>query len=135
MSEINSAERSYGVQTNVNLDKVLPQEAGVKVPMFFSFSESFKSPQFNPLDPDIEFKSALANVSNQQERDSIRFAGQEYNMRKSLNFTNVRKEKGTGGPALRLAREVQVHRSMGGPKGMEPGREEGPAKGGKRRRS
>ena len=59
-------ERSYGVQTNVNLDKVLPQEAGVKVPMFFSFSESFKSPQFNPLDPDIEFKSALANVSSQE---------------------------------------------------------------------
>jgi cell surface protein SprA len=98
-----------GVQTNVNLDKVLPQEAGVKVPMFFSFSESFKSPQFNPLDPDIEFKSALANVSDQEERDSIRFAGQEYNMQKSLNFTNVRKEKGSGGWRRTWAREVLVH--------------------------
>ena len=121
------SERSYGVQTNVNLDKVLPQEAGVKVPMFFSFSESFKSPQFNPLDPDIEFKSALANVSSQEDRDSIRFAGQEYNMRKSLNFTNVRKEKGSGGGAAPGPRGPgpQV---MGGPKGLG-GKEEGPAGG------
>ena len=37
------AERSYGVQTNVNLDKFLPQEAGIKFPMFFSFNESFKT--------------------------------------------------------------------------------------------
>ena len=36
------AERSYGVQTNVNLDKFLPQEAGIKFPMFFSFNESQK---------------------------------------------------------------------------------------------
>ena len=92
------AERSYGVQTNVNLDKFLPQEAGIKFPMFFSFNESFKNPQFNPLDPDINFKESLAAVDTQEERDSLRFAGQEYQMRKSINFTNVRKEKSAGGP-------------------------------------
>jgi len=91
------AERNYGIQTNVNLDKMLPEESGIKFPMFFSFSESFKTPQFNPLDPDIEFKEALANVSTPEARDSLRYAGQEYQMRKSLNFTNVRKEKSTGG--------------------------------------
>ena len=93
MSGINFAERSYGVQTNVNLDKLLPQEARVKFPMFFSFNESFKNPQFNPLDPDINFKESLAAVDTKEERDSLRFAGQEYQMRKSINFTNVRKEK------------------------------------------
>ena len=92
------AERSYGVQTNVNLDKFLPQEAGIKFPMFFSFNESFKNPQFNPLDPDIDFKESLAAVNTKEERDSIRFGGQEYQMRKSINFTNVRKEKNAGGP-------------------------------------
>jgi len=94
------AERNYGIQTNVNLDKMLPKESGVKFPMFFSFSESFKTPQFNPLDPDIEFKDALANVDSKDERDSLRYAGQEYQMRKSLNFTNVRKEKSGGGKKL-----------------------------------
>jgi hypothetical protein len=69
----------------------------VKFPMFFSFNESFKNPQFNPLDPDIDFKESLAAVDTREERDSLRFAGQEYQMRKSINFTNVRKEKGSGG--------------------------------------
>jgi hypothetical protein len=90
------AESAYGIQSNINLDKVLPSELGVKIPMFISFNENFKSPQFNPLDPDIEFKTALAQADSQEERDSLRFAGQEYEMRKSINFTNVRKEKGTG---------------------------------------
>ncbi|NDH00553.1 MAG: DUF1501 domain-containing protein, partial [Opitutae bacterium] len=114
------AERSYGVQSNINLDKVLPSELGVKVPMFFSFSENFKSPQFNPLDPDIEFNRALAETNSQEERDSLRFAGQEYEMRKSINFTNVRKEK--GGAVGGAGRPAPM-----GPKGMEGG-EEGGAK-------
>ena len=90
------SERSYGIQSNINLDKLLPKEAGIKFPMFFSFNESFKSPQFNPLDPDIEFKQALSAVDTDKERDSLRYAGQEYQKLKSINFTNVRKEKSTG---------------------------------------
>ena len=90
------SERSYGIQSNINLDKLLPQEAGIKFPMFFSFNESFKSPQFNPLDPDIEFKQALLAADTDKERDSLRYAGQEYLKLKSINFTNVRKEKSTG---------------------------------------
>jgi cell surface protein SprA len=91
------SQQRYGVQTNVQLDKFLPAEAGVRIPMFFSFSEDFKTPQFNPLDPDIPFKQALANVDSKSERDSLRYAGQEYEMRKSINFTNVGKNKSTGG--------------------------------------
>ena len=112
------AERSYGVQSNINLDKVLPSELGVKLPMFFSFSENFKSPQFNPLDPDIEFNRALAETNSQAERDSLRFAGQEYEMRKSINFTNVRKEK--GGAVGGAGKPAPM-----GPKGMERGEESG----------
>jgi hypothetical protein len=44
--------------------------------MFYSFNESFKSPQFNPLDPDINFKESLAAVKTKEERDSLRYAGQ-----------------------------------------------------------
>ena len=89
------SEKTYGIQSNVQLDKLLPSEMGLKIPMFFSFSENFKTPQFNPLDPDIAFKDALANVKTSAARDSLRYAGQEYEMRKSINFTNVRKDKAT----------------------------------------
>ena len=55
-------------------------------------------PTVQSTDPDINFKESLAAVDTQEERDSLRFAGQEYQMRKSINFTNVRKEKSAGGP-------------------------------------
>ena len=102
------AERSYGIQTNFNIDKLLPQEAGIKFPMFYSFNESFKSPQFNPLDPDINFKESLAAVKTKEERDSLRYAGQEYEMRKSINFTNVRKEKSKGGERVRQGPKTPI---------------------------
>ena len=102
------AERSYGIQTNLNIDKLLPQEAGIKFPMFYSFNESFKSPQFNPLDPDINFKESLSAVKTKEGRDSLRYAGQEYQMRKSINFTNVRKEKGRVGERVRQGPKTPI---------------------------
>ena len=84
---------AYDFQSKWNLDKFFPEESGIKIPMFFSYSEDWKNPQFNPLDPDIEFDRALENLETQAEREELKKASQDYTRRRNLNFTNVRKER------------------------------------------
>lgn len=85
--------RAYDFQSSVELGKFFPKDAGLRIPMYFSNSEEWKSPQFDPLNPDIEFEDALANLETEEERQELRDISQDYLRRRSLNFTNVRKER------------------------------------------
>lgn len=86
---------AYDLQSSFEMGKFLPQKTGIRVPLFFGISEEWKNPKFNPLDPDVEFRNALENIQSASQRDSLKFAAQEYVMRKNINFTNVRKERVT----------------------------------------
>ncbi len=88
---------AYDLQTNFELGKFFPQKAALRIPMFYGTSEEWRNPQFNPLDPDIEFDEALANLETEEERQRLREASQDYVQRSSLNFTNVRKERTKSG--------------------------------------
>jgi cell surface protein SprA len=84
---------AYDLQSSFELGKFFSQESGVRIPLFFNYSEEWKNPMFNPLDPDIEFKDAVENLQQEGQRDSLRQASQDYVLRKNINFTNVRKER------------------------------------------
>jgi cell surface protein SprA len=88
----------YDISSNFELGKLFPEKASVSVPLYFGFSETRVNPQYNPLDPDIPLKSALRNAETADERKDIKYNAQEYIRRKSMNFTNVRKNK-LEGPA------------------------------------
>lgn len=83
----------YDVSSNLELGKFLPEKSGVSIPMYVGYSESRVNPQYNPLDPDIPLKSALRNAASDAERKNIKLNAQEFTRRKSINFTNVRKNK------------------------------------------
>lgn len=84
---------SYDISTSLELGKFFPEKTGLKIPMYFGYAESFTNPQYNPLDPDVLFNNALDAAPNPEYRDSIKRAVQDYTQRKSINFTNVRKNK------------------------------------------
>lgn len=84
---------SYDFSTSVELGKFIPGQTGISVPMFFNYAEQFINPQYNPLDPDVTLKQALKAAPNNEVKDSITKAVQDYTKRKSINFTNVRKNK------------------------------------------
>lgn len=82
----------------VQLDKFIPEEAGIKLPMFVGYSQNVSTPQFAPEEPDTPMEIYLDDRTP-RERDSLRTISQKIIERKSLNFTNVRKEKtGEGKP-------------------------------------
>jgi len=94
VSEFQQEQRyAYDLQTNVELGKFFNKDLGIRIPMFYGSSETWINPRFNPLDLDIEFDDALQNIENPLDQDSLRQATQDYTRRRSLNFTNVRKER------------------------------------------
>ncbi len=89
---------NYDISSNLELGKFFPEKSGVTIPMFIGFSESRSNPQYNPLDPDIPLKSALNNAETKEEKNEIKETAQDFVQRKSINFTNVRKQKLQGTP-------------------------------------
>ncbi|OFY50107.1 MAG: cell surface protein SprA [Bacteroidetes bacterium GWF2_49_14] len=85
----------YDISSSLQLGKLFPRNAGVMLPMYVGYSEMMRNPLYNPMDPDIPLEAALTNADSKAERDSILFISQDYNRRKSINFTNVRIDPGS----------------------------------------
>ncbi len=90
-------ETKYGVDLAANLEmgKFLPEESGVKVPVFVGYSEQVSNPQFDPLNPDIEWDDATRNLTPDERRERLKQV-RTYTRRRSINLTNVRKDRAGG---------------------------------------
>ena len=88
----------YDISTTLQLGKFFGDNAGLSIPMYWGYAEQFSNPRFNPLDPDVEFDDALSDAEDQSEIKRIKNNAQEYQRRRGINFTNVRKNKTRGGP-------------------------------------
>ncbi len=87
----------YDLSSNFQLGKFFPEKAGINLPMYFGYTETFKNPEYNPLEPDVKFSETLNNTSfSKGYRDTMKQIGQDYSRRKSLNFTNVKVNKSQG---------------------------------------
>lgn len=86
--------RQYDVSANMNLEKFLrPDKTGLVLPMFVSYEKTTITPQFDPLDPDVPLEASLEAFDNSEEREKYRRIVEDRTTRRSINFTNVRKEK------------------------------------------
>lgn len=92
-----SMETAYGVDVSANLEmgKFLPESSNIKVPMYIGYSEQVSNPQYDPLNPDIEWNDATRALTREERRERLK-RSRTYNRRRSINFTNVRKDRGPG---------------------------------------
>lgn len=87
--------KQYDLSSTVELGKFISEKYNVHIPMYVGYSEIFVTPQFNPLDADIPLDATLKNPElSKRYKDSLKFLTQDYTRRRSINFTNVRKDKG-----------------------------------------
>ncbi|MEZ4974797.1 MAG: cell surface protein SprA [Cyclobacteriaceae bacterium] len=84
---------AFDVSANINVDKLLPQKSGLKIPMFISYENTTINPNFDPANPDLRLDAALRSFNTEAEREAYRKLIQDQAIRRSLNFTNVRKVK------------------------------------------
>jgi cell surface protein SprA len=82
----------YDASGNFEMGKFLPEESGVKIPIFISQAEQVVIPKFDPLSPDLEITEVAADLSPEERRE-LRQRSQTYTRRRSLNLTNLRKER------------------------------------------
>lgn len=80
----------FDIATSLDLGKLLPENSGVRIPMYYSYSKSTSTPKYNPIDPDILLEESLRQMDTKHEKDSIKSMSQDLVVRKSLNFTNVK---------------------------------------------
>jgi cell surface protein SprA len=75
----------YDLATTLELGKFLPRTSGIRVPFYYQYSSDEKAPEYNPYDLDVKTRSVVD--------ENIRTAAVEKTVIKSMNFTNVRKER------------------------------------------
>jgi len=88
----------YDFATNLELGKFFNENSGIRIPMHFDVSETFKDPEFNPVNPDIKYEDDLATFKTKGERDSVKRISTDYTKRTSFNLMNMKKMRtGTTG--------------------------------------
>ncbi|MBT1704646.1 cell surface protein SprA [Fulvivirgaceae bacterium PWU20] len=84
---------AYDISANVNVDKLLPGNTGIKIPMFVSYENTTVNPNYDPANPDMRLEAALKSLPTQEDRENFKKLIQDKTTRRSLNFVNVRKTK------------------------------------------
>jgi len=84
---------TFDIATDIDLGKLLPETAGIKLPMHFDYGETHIKPEYNPLDPDVKQSDFINSFETRAEQDSVKGLTNDFTMRKNINFVNVRKEK------------------------------------------
>lgn len=84
---------NFEMALNLDLDKFLPEEWGLKIPLHFDHTTQIGTPEYNPLDPDVNLTRDIRTYRTSEERDSIRNMTQEQLHRTNINLVNVHKER------------------------------------------
>ena len=82
----------FDAAANLELGKLLPKKTGLSIPLYASYSQTVSTPEYDPYDLDIRLKEKLNNAKG-AKKDSIRTNAVDYTSIKTVNFTNVRKNK------------------------------------------
>ena len=85
--------KEIGLSANVQLDKLLPEKWGFRIPVYINYDHRNVDPHFNPLNPDTPLETSLSELKTAEERDRLRSVVQENTTRRGINFSNVRKTK------------------------------------------
>jgi cell surface protein SprA len=77
----------FDFNTTMQLGQFLGSKMKVSLPFYYGYSLGIINPEYDPFNPDIKL-----NDYSLEEKQKKAKAGQDFTQRKSINFTNVRKE-------------------------------------------
>jgi len=77
---------AYSINTTVNADKFLPEKAGLRIPVNYSYTQTIEDPKYNPLDNDVTFEEA-------PNRAELKKVARTYTQQRSIGVVNMRKER------------------------------------------
>lgn len=96
----------YDASAEIKLDKFIPEKVGLSIPMYVGYSETKINPQYDPINPDIKYTESLQTFEKGTKRDSVKKITQDYTLRRSINFANVKKERKGGGKGGKMKKPM-----------------------------
>lgn len=81
-----STQSAFSINAAVNVDKLLPEKTGVKIPLNYSYSQTIEDPKYNPLDTDVEFSKAA-------NKEQLKKVARTYTQQRSIGVVNMHKER------------------------------------------
>ncbi len=87
--------RQYDANLNIELSKFLPKKANIRIPFNTLYSNTVRTPEYDPIDTDIKLKDKIAQAKSSEAKDSIRERAVDKTTIQSFAFNNVRLEKGS----------------------------------------
>ncbi|MCC6599660.1 MAG: cell surface protein SprA, partial [Crocinitomicaceae bacterium] len=97
MQRQQETKMGFDANSTMQMGKFFPENWGVQLPMYVGYSETYQTPRYDPLQPDLELND-LPNVTKPQKKRSTTFT-----KRRSVNFNNIKispkKESGDKPPA------------------------------------
>ncbi len=96
-SKISERTRAYATTFDIsgtfNIEKLLPSRLGLKIPMFASYESIISNPNYDPANPDVRISAALNSFNTDAEKQAYLNIIRDRTIKRSLNFTNVKKVK------------------------------------------
>lgn len=86
-----NTKMGFDMNANVQLGQFFGKKARFNLPFFYAYSLGVVNPEYDPFNPDIKLASYDRDTRKERQR-----LGQDYNERRSYNFTGVRKELKAG---------------------------------------
>jgi len=83
----------FDFTTNLNLDRFFPQKWGLRLPVFAAYQTLRSRPFWDPLEADTPLDAVLLSFDDPDERREYERIVQDVQVRRSLNFTNVGKNR------------------------------------------
>jgi len=87
--------KQFDVNANLDMGKMLPKAAAIQIPVYAGISKTTSTPEYDPYDLDIKLKDKLKGAPA-NSKDSIRRDAIDQVTIKTVNFTNVKKNKTNG---------------------------------------
>ena len=83
---------AFDITASINLDKLFLGNTGIKLPMLVSYENTTINPKYDPANPDQRLEGVLRSLPA-EDRDAYEKLIRDQTIRRSINFTNVRKVK------------------------------------------
>ena len=75
---------------NIDAGKLLPKQAKLSIPVYASISKTIRTPQYDPYDKDVLYKTKIDAAKSQAQKDSIKNVSLDQTTIKTINVTNMK---------------------------------------------
>ena len=83
--------KQYGLISSLNLGQLLPKKWEIQIPVSYSITEEFSTPEYDPFYQDIKLEDRINSATRNSQKDSIKNQAISYRRVSSINLLGVKK--------------------------------------------